>query len=341
MLGAILAAREPLPVKILQKLFDWRETELRKWLRTFGSLFPVTNQAGYEVIKPYHKSLADWLSDERKAGKYFVSRIEGHRLLGRFCFEHWKGGPQFCVSEVFPQLQLAQDWTTISRLLSDPRYHEDRFSKCSQAALHEDLVAYASGYSQHDRCALGQCLPEVRAVFSIDVMLLYQLLPDPVRWIPYIPGSTPKPTVPDGVRAIREFIERGNDYTVLRRERDKLIHRLSRARDAFDDAVQRALEKVRAPNYNRYAAHTEQCFEAYVVASLLALDAALALNPDALVQRLCEAQRFEAMYSEDGEPAGAVQMAIDQDKERLDRNLAVLQGTALRLSASLSSGVNS
>ena len=34
-LGAILAAREPLPVEVLQKLFGWRETRLRKWLCTF------------------------------------------------------------------------------------------------------------------------------------------------------------------------------------------------------------------------------------------------------------------------------------------------------------------
>ncbi|MFO7904370.1 MAG: toll/interleukin-1 receptor domain-containing protein [Pirellulaceae bacterium] len=45
-LGAILAAREPLPVEMLQTLFGWRDTELRKWLRALGSLFPVTNTAG-------------------------------------------------------------------------------------------------------------------------------------------------------------------------------------------------------------------------------------------------------------------------------------------------------
>jgi hypothetical protein len=72
MLGAILAAREPLPVAILQQLFGWRETELRKWLRTLGSLFPATTESDHEVIKPYHKSLADWLVDKAKAGAYFV-----------------------------------------------------------------------------------------------------------------------------------------------------------------------------------------------------------------------------------------------------------------------------
>jgi hypothetical protein len=84
MLGAILAAREPLPVEILQKLFNWKETELRKWLRILGSLFPVATESGNEVIKPYHKSLSDWLVDEKKAGKYFVSMMEGHKMLADY-----------------------------------------------------------------------------------------------------------------------------------------------------------------------------------------------------------------------------------------------------------------
>ncbi len=69
-LGAILAAAEPLPVEILQKLFGVRETELRKWLRKLGSLFPLAKDPDHEVIKPHHKSLADWLGDETKSGEY-------------------------------------------------------------------------------------------------------------------------------------------------------------------------------------------------------------------------------------------------------------------------------
>ena len=80
-LRAILAAREPLPVEILQRLFNWQDEELRDFTRILGSLFPVTEAGDHEVIKPYHKSLADWLADETKAGAYFVSVAEGHRML--------------------------------------------------------------------------------------------------------------------------------------------------------------------------------------------------------------------------------------------------------------------
>ena len=70
-------------MEILQRLFHWQDEELRDFTRTLGSLFPVTKEANGEVIKPYHKSLADWLADEAKAGAYFVSREGRTSLLGR------------------------------------------------------------------------------------------------------------------------------------------------------------------------------------------------------------------------------------------------------------------
>ncbi|HRI16693.1 MAG TPA: hypothetical protein PLX89_27180, partial [Verrucomicrobiota bacterium] len=85
-LRAILAAREPLPVEILQRLFNWQDEELRDFTRTLGSLFPVAKEANGEVIKPYHKSLADWLTDEAKAGANFVSEMEGHKMLAPLCW---------------------------------------------------------------------------------------------------------------------------------------------------------------------------------------------------------------------------------------------------------------
>jgi hypothetical protein len=80
-LRAILAAREPLPVEILQTHFDWAHEELREFLSDLGSLFQVAIESGTTVIKPYHKSLADWLADEVKSARYFVSIQEGHHLL--------------------------------------------------------------------------------------------------------------------------------------------------------------------------------------------------------------------------------------------------------------------
>jgi len=85
-LRAILAAREPLPVEILQRLFNWQDEELRDFTRTIGSLFPVTTERRKSVVKACHKSILDWLADEPKAGAFFVSISEGNRLLADYCW---------------------------------------------------------------------------------------------------------------------------------------------------------------------------------------------------------------------------------------------------------------
>jgi len=99
-LRAILAAREPLPVEILQLIIHWQDEEVRDFTRTLGSLFPVTKEDGCEVIKPYHKSLADWLADEGKAGPYFVSRCEGDKILSAYGLKVFENAPE-CLPRYF------------------------------------------------------------------------------------------------------------------------------------------------------------------------------------------------------------------------------------------------
>lgn len=82
-LRVILAARESLPVEILQRMFNWQEEELHDFTRILGSLFPIMMEAGYRVIKPYHKALAEWLTNESQAAAYFVSLSEGNKLLAQ------------------------------------------------------------------------------------------------------------------------------------------------------------------------------------------------------------------------------------------------------------------
>ena len=124
-LRAILAAREPLPVEILQRLFNWQDEELRDFTRHLGSLFQITTDAGHEVIKPYHKSLADWLADEAKAGAYFVSVLEGHRMLAdklrQFIDLSGRVG-NFVRSSLPLHLALRQDWPSFIQAMSDTTF---------------------------------------------------------------------------------------------------------------------------------------------------------------------------------------------------------------------------
>jgi len=123
-LRAILAAREPLPVEILQRLFNWQDEELRDFTRLLGSLIPVTTETGHKVIRPYHKSLADWLADESKAGPYFVSVLEGHRMLAAVGWEEYtrKTITGYLCFNLPIHLHQVRDFERLYLLLRDSSY---------------------------------------------------------------------------------------------------------------------------------------------------------------------------------------------------------------------------
>jgi hypothetical protein len=114
-LRAILAAREPLPVEILQRIFNWQDEELQDFTRPLGSLFPVAREASGEVIKPYHKSLADWLADQGKSGTFFVSQGEGHTCLANHGWNvfntHSARLPLYFIKNLPSHLALCQSIT--------------------------------------------------------------------------------------------------------------------------------------------------------------------------------------------------------------------------------------
>jgi hypothetical protein len=130
-LRAILAAREPLPVEILQRLFNWQDEELRDFTRPLGSLFPVAKEVDNEVIKPYHKSIPDWLADESKAGAFFVSVKEGHRTLAKLGEARLAtlsdtatldGGDNFLARGILFHCYEAELWDELVRCVENPSF---------------------------------------------------------------------------------------------------------------------------------------------------------------------------------------------------------------------------
>lgn len=89
-LRAILAAREPLPIAVLQSMFQWSDEELNDFTIALGSLFPVDGGEGAETIKPYHKAIADWLADKDKSKVYYVSLEEGAKLLAEHGWREYR-----------------------------------------------------------------------------------------------------------------------------------------------------------------------------------------------------------------------------------------------------------
>lgn len=144
-LRAILAAREPLPVEILQRLFHWQDEELRDFTRTLGSLFPVTKEANSEVIKPYHKSLTDWFGDHTKAGSYFVSVADGTRHIGKYCAASWRQGNRYALSETVYYLTESREFSAVGELLYSADFQRMKCSTCGLQEFYEDFAVAERG----------------------------------------------------------------------------------------------------------------------------------------------------------------------------------------------------
>ncbi|MCK9638968.1 MAG: toll/interleukin-1 receptor domain-containing protein [Prolixibacteraceae bacterium] len=77
-LRVIIAALEPISIDYLSRLLSISETELYDFLNKAGSFFPVNE----DKIKPFHKSLTDWITDRESANIYAISRNDSDKKMG-------------------------------------------------------------------------------------------------------------------------------------------------------------------------------------------------------------------------------------------------------------------
>lgn len=207
-LRAILAAREPLPVEILQRLFHWQDEELCDFTRTLGSLFPVMTEIGRNVIKPFHKSLADWLTDDRKASWFFVSLAEGHRMLantGAEQFRSTQGMDDYYWEHLLEHILRSDSWDEADFLLSDEQY----LGKCS-GSIRKLLLLILSSW------------PEARSAANLTTV--------PDKYVQMCRAKQTHDFIPDGL------IPSNALGTIMRRPDGKL-----RDADGFVDSVKSIL----------------------------------------------------------------------------------------------------
>jgi len=179
-LRAILAAREPLPLEILQELFNWEDEELQDFIHILGSLFPVTKTTYSETFKPYHKSLTDWMGDEGKAGVYFVSEMEGHRMLVDFGWSDFANNANnlhdfFLCHLAFSLIQIS-DVGRLLVLLASSAFQE-RSPVFADESFYKDIIPLLP-----ESCAIAAVSPAMeyfvnRAADSSPERLGYTLFP--------------------------------------------------------------------------------------------------------------------------------------------------------------------
>lgn len=99
-LAPVIAQKEPLPIDLLSRAVQLSRFELNNTLRTFGSLFPVATSGAGQTIRPFHKSIRDWLTERNEvtgllnAGPFAVDIEAGEKALAEVCWEDYRTGVQ-------------------------------------------------------------------------------------------------------------------------------------------------------------------------------------------------------------------------------------------------------
>ena len=127
LLYAILAAYEPLGLGFLQKCGDIEgRTELMRRLNRLGSLFPVLGEGDGATIRPFHRSLVDWITVNEASAPWFIDRGDGHRRLAEMGWRQFEAGPEgmdgYFLAWLPAHLAECREWDRAVAVLKDFRY---------------------------------------------------------------------------------------------------------------------------------------------------------------------------------------------------------------------------
>ena len=89
-LETVLASKEDPTVQMLAAVFNWSDYERADLNAKLGALFPIREGC----VKPFHRSVVEWLTDPERAGRYVVSITEGHRRLANFGWTIYQSGEE-------------------------------------------------------------------------------------------------------------------------------------------------------------------------------------------------------------------------------------------------------
>lgn len=141
-LGIVLAAREPIPLDLLRSLMDWSEEALVDFIGMTGSLFPVSKSDHLETIRPFHRSISEWLQDSETSGPYFVSGESGHEVLAHYGFNTYRADyeslPDYYRRHLPYHLLKANEPISLIQLLDDSRLA--LFERWAEGGLAKDGI---------------------------------------------------------------------------------------------------------------------------------------------------------------------------------------------------------
>ena len=137
-LEAICAALEPLRLDELASLFEWSPYRADEVTSVLGSLFPVFN----DRIRPFHRSVRDWLMRDDRANPYRIQVSEGDKRLAEFGWRHYQMGvmqmSHYSVAHLPVHLEHCGRQDDLRKLLLDPDWMQAKLREAGVVTLTAD-----------------------------------------------------------------------------------------------------------------------------------------------------------------------------------------------------------
>jgi WD40 repeat protein len=137
-LEVVCAAREPLAPTDLVAMFGLSEYEMQSLRARLGSLFPIAaNQ-----VRPFHQSVNDWLTDNQRAGPYYVHVEAGEQRLAAFAWEQYRNRERershYCSIHAVAHLAACHRQREVMELLTDWEWVQGKLAATDPSRLAAD-----------------------------------------------------------------------------------------------------------------------------------------------------------------------------------------------------------
>jgi hypothetical protein len=143
-LGVVIASPEPIETELLQQIFGLSLKKIKSILSKIEIVFPSSFRNEKQVIKIYHKSISEWLTDKKSATEYFVDSIRGNEKLMNFGVQNTKQGfikaPLFAIKWLPLMFYKAGHYQEMLSLLCNNNYLKIKVDKDYQNLVSKDII---------------------------------------------------------------------------------------------------------------------------------------------------------------------------------------------------------
>ena len=145
-IAILCASVEPLALDFLAAEFSWNDLQRDTLRRRLAPLFPILEG----VIRPFHRSLTEWLSTTA-AGAFKVDVAEGHRQLAQIAWRKYRAGSlsesSYLMAHGAKHMARAGMAKEFEVFLSDPKVID---AKCKV-----DMFDFAADMAAGQECGLS------------------------------------------------------------------------------------------------------------------------------------------------------------------------------------------